>query len=115
MGVVSAGYRRVLRPVLFAAYGGDAERVHDATLNALGLLGGIRPARGLMAAVSGDPGSRVTVAGIEFPGLVGLAAAVQGIEAIRSGNVGVRSLQSWFTELSATVVAPATTQADKSD
>jgi carbamoyl-phosphate synthase large subunit len=45
----------------------------------------------------------------------GLAAAVQGIEAIRSGNVGVRSLQSWFTELSATVVAPATTQADKSD
>jgi carbamoyl-phosphate synthase large subunit len=30
----------------------------------------------------------------------GLAAAVQGIEAIRSGNVGVRSLQSWFTELS---------------
>jgi hypothetical protein len=25
---------------------------------------------------------------------------VQGIEAIRSGNVGVRSLQSWFTELS---------------
>ena len=28
----------------------------------------------------------------------GLAAAVQGIEAIRSGNVGVRSLQSWFTE-----------------
>jgi carbamoyl-phosphate synthase large subunit len=30
----------------------------------------------------------------------GLAAAVQGIEAIRSGNIGVRSLQSWFTELS---------------
>lgn len=30
----------------------------------------------------------------------GLAAAVQGIEAIRAGNIGVRSLQSWATELS---------------
>ena len=29
----------------------------------------------------------------------GLAAAVQGIEAIRAGNVGVRSLQSWSTDL----------------
>jgi dihydroorotate dehydrogenase len=76
MGVVGVGYRRVLRPALFAAYGGDAERVHHATLNALGLLGGIRPARGLMAAASGDPGPPVTVAGIEFPGVVGLAAGM---------------------------------------
>ena len=96
--LVSTGYARVLRPALFAAYGGDAERVHHATLNALGLLGGIRPARTVMAAVCGEPGPPVTVAGIEFPGVVGLAAAVQGIEAIRSGNVGVRSLQSWFAE-----------------
>ncbi|HYI59229.1 MAG TPA: carbamoyl-phosphate synthase large subunit, partial [Microlunatus sp.] len=29
----------------------------------------------------------------------GLAAAVQGIEAIREGHVGVRSLQSWSTDL----------------
>ncbi|HEU5485658.1 MAG TPA: carbamoyl-phosphate synthase large subunit [Microlunatus sp.] len=29
----------------------------------------------------------------------GLAAAVQGIEAIREGHVGVRSLQSWATDL----------------
>ena len=76
MGVVSVGYRRLLRPVLFAAYGGDAERVHHATLNALGLLGGIRPARTAMAAACGDPGPPVTVAGIEFPGLVGLAAGM---------------------------------------
>jgi dihydroorotate dehydrogenase len=74
--LVSIGYARVLRPVLFAAYGGDAERVHDATLSVLGRLGGIRPARTAMAAVCGDPGPPVTVAGIRFPGLVGLAAGM---------------------------------------
>ena len=73
---MATGYRRVLRPVLFAAYGGDAERVHDATLNALRRLGGIRPARTALAALCGDPGPPVTVAGIEFPGLVGLAAGM---------------------------------------
>jgi dihydroorotate dehydrogenase len=76
MGVASVGYRRVLRPLLFAAYGGDAERVHDATLGVLGRLGGIRPARTAMAAVCGDPGPPVTVAGIDFPGVVGLAAGM---------------------------------------
>jgi dihydroorotate dehydrogenase len=76
MGVGSVSYRRVLRPVLFAAYGGDAERVHDATLHALGWLGGIRPARAAMAALCADPGRPVTVAGIEFPGVVGLAAGM---------------------------------------
>jgi carbamoyl-phosphate synthase large subunit len=45
----------------------------------------------------------------------GLAAAVQGIEAIRAGNFGVRSLQSWFADLSASSVAMATTHADKSE
>src|SRR5215210_1424402 len=76
MGVVGAGYRRVLRPVLFAAFGGDAERVHETTLSVLGSLGGIRPARTALAALCGDPGPPVTVAGIEFPGLVGLAAGM---------------------------------------
>jgi dihydroorotate dehydrogenase len=76
MGVVRVGYRRVVRPALFAAYGGDAERVHDATLSALGRLGGIRPARTAMATLCGEPGPPVTVAGIQFPGLVGLAAGM---------------------------------------
>jgi dihydroorotate dehydrogenase len=73
---VGVGYRRVLRPVLFAAYGADAERVHDATLHVLGKLGGIRQARAAMAAVCGEPGPRVMVAGIDFPGVVGLAAGM---------------------------------------
>jgi dihydroorotate dehydrogenase len=76
MRVVDAGYRKVLRPVLFKAYGGDAERVHDATLNTLGRLGGMNPARTALAAVCGDPGPTVRVAGIDFPGLVGLAAGM---------------------------------------
>jgi dihydroorotate dehydrogenase len=76
MGVVDAGYRKVLRPMLFKAYGGDAERVHDATLNTLGILGGMGPARTALAALCGDPGPTVRVAGIDFPGLVGLAAGM---------------------------------------
>ena len=35
----------------------------------------------------------------------GLAAAVQGIEAIRAGHVGVRSLQSWSTDLGSDLTA----------
>ena len=37
----------------------------------------------------------------------GLAAAVQGIEAIRSGHIGVRSLQSWTSDLGADLIQPA--------
>jgi dihydroorotate dehydrogenase len=76
MRAVGVGYRRVVRPVLFAAYGGDAERVHHATLNALGAVGRLRPARAAMAALCAQPGPPVTVAGIEFPRLVGLAAGM---------------------------------------
>ena len=32
-------YHRLVRPVLFRAYGGDAERVHEQTLAGLALLG----------------------------------------------------------------------------
>lgn len=38
----------------------------------------------------------------------GLAAAVQGIEAVRDGHVGVRSLQSWSTDLGTDLAAAAT-------
>lgn len=73
---LDVGYQRLLRPVLFGSYGGDAERVHDATLAALERLGESRTALRALAALTAAPRPIVTVAGIEFPGVVGLAAGL---------------------------------------
>ena len=73
MGVV---YARAVRPVLFSAYGGDAERVHQATLRAIATAGRLPPARAGLAALCARHRTPVTVAGIEFPGVVGLAAGM---------------------------------------
>ena len=72
--IAELGYRGVLRPLLFRAYGGDAERVHDQTLATISRLGASRPGRGALAALCARHRRPVTVAGIQFPGLVGLAA-----------------------------------------
>jgi dihydroorotate dehydrogenase len=64
-----SGYERVLRPVLFRAFGGDAERVHGAVLRALPLL----PSRALAARLPRRPR---TVFGVRFPNPVGLAAGL---------------------------------------
>jgi carbamoyl-phosphate synthase large subunit len=45
----------------------------------------------------------------------GLAAAVQGIESIRAGSIGVRSLQSWASELSALRDVGSNTDPDLDD
>ena len=97
-------YRRLVRPVLFRAYGGDAERVHEQTLRLAAAFGpgragcGRRPARCW-------PGDRqpVSVAGIDFPGPVGVAAGLD------KNGVAVRSwaaLGFGFAELG-TVTAQA--------
>ena len=65
-----------MRPVLFSAYGGDAERVHQATLRAIATAGRLPPARAGLAALCARHRTPVTVAGIEFPGVVGLAAGM---------------------------------------
>jgi dihydroorotate dehydrogenase len=74
--IVDLGYRRVLRPLLFRAQHGDAERVHEQTLTMISRLGRNRPALAAMAALCARHRTPVTVAGIEFPGLVGLAAGM---------------------------------------
>ncbi len=54
-------YARTVRPVLFSAYGGDAERVHEATLRTIATVGRLPPVRaGLAAAVrpAPEPGHR---------------------------------------------------------
>ena len=75
-GVLDVGYRRLLRPLLFTSYGGDAERVHEATLAALARLGESPAALRALSAVTAGPAHPVTVAGVRFPGLVGVAAGL---------------------------------------
>ena len=69
-------YRRLVRPVLFRAYGGDAERVHEQTLGWLGTVGRVAPARAVTGALLARHRRSVTVAGIDFPGPVGVAAGL---------------------------------------
>jgi dihydroorotate dehydrogenase len=69
-------YARAVRPLLFSAYGGDAERVHEATLRAIATVGRVPPARAGLAALCARHQTPVTAAGIEFPGVVGLAAGM---------------------------------------
>lgn len=86
--VLDVGYRRLLRPALFASYGGDAERVHELTLAAIARLGESRPGLRALAAITSGPRRPMTVAGIEFPGLVGVAAGLD------KNGVGVKAWAS---------------------
>jgi dihydroorotate dehydrogenase len=74
--IMDLGYRGFLRPLLFRAYGGDAENVHDRTLSVIAKIGQSRSARTALAAWSSRHQKPTTVAGIRFPGLVGLAAGM---------------------------------------
>ena len=83
---VSFAYERLLRPLLFRAYGGDAERVHETNPRRYlpARTNAARPA-GRGATVAPGTAPPTTVAGIDFPGLVGLAAGMD------KNGVGVRS------------------------
>jgi dihydroorotate dehydrogenase len=74
--ITDVGYRGLLRPVLFRAYSGDAERIHNRTLAAIARLGKNRLALASLARWFGRHRKPTTVAGIQFPGLVGLAAGM---------------------------------------
>ena len=74
--VLAAGYRRVLRPAMFASYGGDPERIHEAMIHTLATVGSNPAVRGLIRVLAAGPGRPTTVAGIDFPNRVGLAAGL---------------------------------------
>jgi len=74
--VLDGGYRRLLRPLLFRAGGGDPERVHDTTLAALHRVGESRAARAALGTLLSGARRPVTVAGVDFPGRVGVAAGL---------------------------------------
>jgi dihydroorotate dehydrogenase len=88
--IIDLGYRRVLRPLLFGAYDGDAERIHDRTLAAVARVGQSRPARAAIAALCARHRASATVAGIQFPGMVGLAAGMDkdGVGTKTWGSLG---------------------------
>ena len=73
--VLTTGYERLVRPVLFHAYGGDPEEIHEQMIAVLGGIAGTRLAS-LLRWVVDRPTDPVTVAGVRFPGRVGLAAGV---------------------------------------
>lgn len=74
--MLGPGYERALRPALFAAHGGDPERIHEDMIAALAALGATPGVRRLVDAVTRTPGDPVEIAGIRFPGRVGLAAGL---------------------------------------
>ncbi|HEX6758210.1 MAG TPA: quinone-dependent dihydroorotate dehydrogenase [Propionibacteriaceae bacterium] len=74
--IIDLGYRGLLRPLLFRAYGEDAERAHEQTLAAIARIGRNRPALAALAALCARHRAPATVAGIQFPGIVGLAAGM---------------------------------------
>jgi dihydroorotate dehydrogenase len=88
--IIDLGYRGVLRPLLFRAYGGDPERVHEQTLAAVGRIGRRRPALAALAGLCARHRTPTTVAGIRFQGLVGLAAGMDkdGVGIMTWGSLG---------------------------
>jgi dihydroorotate dehydrogenase len=74
--IMAVGYRGLVRPLLFRAYNGDPERVHERTLAAIARIGRSRPALAALARLGARHRTPATVAGIQFPGLVGLAAGM---------------------------------------
>jgi dihydroorotate dehydrogenase len=88
--IIDLGYRRILRPLLFRAYGRDAERIHEQTLAAVARAGTSRPARAAIAALCARHRAPATVAGIQFPGMIGLAAGMDkdGVGTKTWGSLG---------------------------
>jgi dihydroorotate dehydrogenase len=93
--IIDRGYRRLLRPLLFRAYHGDAERVHERTLAAIARIGRSRPALAALAALCARHRRPITVAGIQFPGLIGLAAGMDkdGVGIKTWGSLGFGYLE----------------------
>ena len=74
--IIDLGYSKVLRPLMFRAYRGDPERIHEQTLAAIARAGQSRPTRAAVAALCARHRVPTTVVGIQFPGMVGLAAGM---------------------------------------
>ncbi|MGB7964029.1 MAG: quinone-dependent dihydroorotate dehydrogenase [Propionicimonas sp.] len=74
--LLKGGFEGLLRPLLFASYGGDPESIHELTIGLLARVGGLPSARGALRLLAGSSGQPVSVAGVRFPNRVGLAAGM---------------------------------------
>ena len=88
--IIDLGYRKVVRPIMFRAYAGDAEQIHEQTLSMINTLGRNRAALAGVAALCARHRSSRVIAGIQFPGVIGLAAGMDknGIGVQTWGSLG---------------------------
>ncbi|MFT3862214.1 quinone-dependent dihydroorotate dehydrogenase [Micropruina sp.] len=76
VSLVDAGYRSIVRPVMFGSYHGDPEAIHEVMIANLARFSRSPLAVAATRLLAGSRGAPVTVAGIRFPGRVGLAAGM---------------------------------------
>ena len=109
VSVVDAGYRTIVRPIMFGSHRGDPEAVHDTMIAGLARFSRSPLAISAARLLAGSTGSPVTVAGIRFPGRVGLAA---GLDKNGRAVLAWQALGFGFAELG-TVTAQAQPGNDK--
>ena len=73
--LLEGGYRWLLRPILFRAYSGDPERIHEKMISLLAKVAQT-PLAGVVRFLCAPPRDPVTIAGVRFPGRVGVAAGL---------------------------------------
>ena len=109
VSLVDAGYRGVVRPLLFRSHHGDPEGVHEAMIGDLARFSRSPLAVSAAQLLAGSRGAPVTVAGVDFPGRVGLAA---GMDKDSRAVLAWQALGFAFAELG-TVTAQAQPGNDK--
>lgn len=90
------GYQKLLRPLLFAAYDGDPECIHERMIDVLAGVGSRPAARALTRLLADNLGRPTRVAGVAFPSRVGLAA---GMDKDASAVLAWRGLGFGFAEV----------------
>lgn len=101
--LLKAGYEDLLRPILFASYGGDPEAIHERLIETLSAASWPRPVRDLIGLFAGSAGRATRVAGIAFPSRVGLAA---GLDKDASAVLAWHSLGFGFAEVGTVTARP---------
>jgi dihydroorotate dehydrogenase len=94
--LLRVGYEQLLRPVLFASYGGDPELIHEWMIDVLSGPGSHPAMRALTRVLADSTGRPVRVAGVDFPSRVGLAA---GLDKDGSAVLSWRGLGFGFAEM----------------
>ncbi len=103
LGLVDAGYRSIVRPVMFSSYRGDPEAIHERMIAGLARFSRSPLAIAAARSVAGSRGEPVTVAGIRFPGRVGVAA---GLDKNGRAVLAWQALGFGFAELGTVTAQP---------